>query len=426
MRTALASLLAVLLLVQSAQAEGPELQVVETAHYRLEAEADASVAKEYGRVLESAYQGLAAYFGKQPKLSEGERMRVRFFDTQAAWAQGMRADGVEPPTDAGGYYAPGKRTAYLYRQPTRTFTRVLLVHEATHQFHYLARTRNAQPTSKWYREGVAEYLSWHTWNGATIRLGVRPQITLSDYAAKALEAVTADGFDLEAVIAGKTWPGYATVWALFRYLATGDDGKPLKGFGTFCRKMDAGGGVGLLFKRFFRGAKRFREGFVAWLAADQQPWTWMFNEWEDRGGGSFRGFAGVVSACRLKENAERLVARLEVPREGPWCGGLLLHYGSAGDYTVALLDHRRRLRVDRRADGGWQRLAAHTCTAVSTDGCLKLEARREEQGVVLVVGGETLGPFDLPHSPLGLAVDSSDLVFEDVEWQLTGAPVPGR
>ena len=426
MRTALVSLAAAFLLVQPARAEAPEVRVVETAHYRLEVEAVEATAEEYGRVLEAAYEGLAEFFGKEPKLADDERMRVRFFDTHASWAAGMRADGVEPPTDAGGYYAPAKRTAYLYRQPTRTFTRVLLVHEATHQFHYLARTRNAQPTAKWYREGVAEFLSWHTWDGARIRLGVRPRITLSDYAAKALAAVTTDGFDLGGVVAGRTWPGYPTAWALFRYLATGRDGKPLKGFETFCRKMDSGGGIGPLFKRFFRGGKRFREAFVAWLEAEQQPWTWMFNEWEDRGGGSFRGFAGVVSACRLKQPAERLTAGLEIPAEGPWCGGLLLHYGGADDYTVALLDHRRRLRVDRRLNGAWKHLARHEVTAQPEEGVFRLEARRTERGITLSVGENTFGPFDLPASPLGLAVESSDVVFGEVTWQLTGAPVRGR
>ena len=426
MRTALLSLVLASLLVQSARAEAPTARVVETVHYRLEAEADEGTATEYGRVLEAAYEGLAEFFGQAPKLADGERLRVRFFDTQASWAAGMRADGVEPPTGAGGYYAPGKRTAYLYRQPTRTFTRVLLVHEATHQFHYLARTRNAQPSAKWYREGVAEFLSWHTWDGTRIRLGVRPRITLSDYAAKALAAVTEDAFDLGAVVDDRTWPGYAPVWALFRYLATGRDGAPLKGFETFCRKMDAGGGVGPLFKRFFKGAQRFRAGFVAWLEAEQQPWTWMFNEWEDRGGDAFRGFAGVVSACRLKQATDRLTARLEVPPEGPWCGGLLLHYGGADDYTVALLDHRGRLRVDRRVDGAWKHLATGEVVPAPAGTPLRLAARRAAQGIALDVGEATFGPFDLPASPLGLAVDSSDLVFSEVEWQLTGAPARGR
>ena len=426
MRTALVSLAFAFLLVEPARAEAPGSHVVETAHYRLEAEADESTATEYGRVLEAAHAGLADFFGREPELDQGARMRVRFFDTHDAWAAGMQSDGIEPPTDAGGYYAPSNRTAYLYRQPTQTFTRTLLVHEATHQFHYLARTRNAQPGSQWYREGVAEFLSWHTWDGATIRLGVRPRITLSDYAAQALAAVTTDGFDLDAVVAGRTWPGYPTAWALFRYLATGRDGKPLKGFETFCRKMDAGGGVGPLFRRHFRGGTRFRKDFVAWLRAEQQPWTWMFNEWEDRGDGAFRGFAGVVSACRLKADAGRLAAVLEVPPEGPWCGGLLLHYGGADDYTVALLDHRRGLRVDRRVDGAWKRLVTQEVASAPEDGRWRLEARRGAHGVTLRVGEASFGPFELPASPLGLAVDSSDLVFSSVEWQLTGAPGRGR
>ena len=76
----------------------------------------------------------------------------------------LLAAGVQPPA-AGGYYHPSGRTAYAWRQPTIYFTRCLILHEATHQFHYLARTSNSVSLAFWYAEGLAEFLSRHYWDG---------------------------------------------------------------------------------------------------------------------------------------------------------------------------------------------------------------------------------------------------------------------
>jgi hypothetical protein len=175
--------------------------------------------------------------------------------------------------------------------------------------------------------------------------------------------------------------------------------------------------VGPVFKRCFKGGKRFREAFVAWLEAEQQPWAQVFNQWEDQGDGGVRGHASVVSACRTKADVKRLRAGLEVPTEGArWCGGLLLHYVDHRDYVVALIDDRGHLRVDRRKDGAWQRLASREVPGTPDDGVWRLEARRDGKEVVLRVGNAKLGSFELPPSSMGLAVDDSDLRFRDVTW----------
>jgi hypothetical protein len=425
-RKSLLGLLVVALLPALEVRAGVETQVVETAHYRLEAETTPEQAATFGRVLEAAYAAMEAHFGKAPNLRPGERMHIRFFDTRAAWAAGMQADGIGSPSGAGGYYAPHKKTAYVWRQPTRYFTRVLLVHEATHQFHYLACTKNTQPSSAFYREGVAEYLSWHTWDGEEIVLGAKPRVTLKNLAAVALKTVEGDDFDLAKVIDDDEWPGRAITWTLFRYLATGNDGKPLRGYETFCRKMDRGGVLGPVFKRAFRNPRKLEAKYVAWLRSEQQPWLQVFNEWEDRGGGRFRGHARVVSACRVNGDTEQVSADLVVPAKAEWCGGLLLHYTDAKDYTVALLRPDGSYRVDRRVGNRWSRLDGGLVGDRREAATVHFEARREGDGVVLVIGEQRLGPWDLPVSPMGLAIDASDLCFKDVTWRLTAAPDRGK
>ena len=86
-------------------------------HYRLEHEGNAAEAAEYSRVLEAAWPEFKRIFGAEPKLRKGERLTVRSFATFNAWAAAIRLDRGIPPADAGGYYWPLSKTAYIYRQP---------------------------------------------------------------------------------------------------------------------------------------------------------------------------------------------------------------------------------------------------------------------------------------------------------------------
>jgi len=155
-----------LLLLAAPAAAAPEPIRVETEHYALLAETDRAEAEELGRVLEAAWPQLEAFFGAAPDLDGDERLPVRFFATKESFAAGLRADGIAPPA-SGGYYHPPNRTAWLWRQPTIYNTRCLLLHEVTHQFHFLARTGNRSLPQNWYVEGLAEHLGRHEWDGET-------------------------------------------------------------------------------------------------------------------------------------------------------------------------------------------------------------------------------------------------------------------
>ena len=394
-----------------------DAHVVETAHYRLHYEGTRADAEEAGRVLEAAWQGFRAFFGGQPKLAEGERLTVRFYATGAAWAAGIRADGTNPPQGAGGYYWPGTKTSYLYAQPTHYFTRVLLVHEAAHQFHYLTRTRNRNPTAAWYTEGIAEHLSWHRWDGTRLELGVVPGITLKDYPAAALAEISARDFDLGAIVDGGVPASRAVSWALVRFLATGDEGKPLPRFDVFREKMDHGGAATPLFRSYFGRAGRLQPRLQAWLASHQTGWTPVFNEWEQVGPDGFRGRAGVVSACRLKHPPQSLHATVEVPRGLGARAGLLLHWTDNDDYTVLLVSGRGGVRVDRRQGGAWRPLYRGRVALAPGGGEVTLGARRDGDAVVVQVASQEIGRFELPPGPFGLALERSDVSFRDVAWE---------
>ncbi|MGQ0613954.1 MAG: hypothetical protein ACT4PV_09485 [Planctomycetaceae bacterium] len=405
--------LAAALLAPAARAEEP---AVEAAHYRLFAAAPPEEVEELGRLVEEAWKGFAAFFGKQPKLAEGQKLTVRMLATAEEWERAIRADGTGAPRGAGGYYWPGSRTAYLFRQPTLYYTRVLLLHEMAHQFHFLARTNNKAPTADWYAEGIVEHLSWHHWDGERLLLGVLPLLSLEDRAAGALAVARAPDFDLARVVEGEVAADRPIAWALFRFLATGDKGKPLRRFDAFCRKMDAGGAAGPAFRGQFGPPKALQERFVEWLAAEQQPWTPVFNQWEPLAPGVVRGVAPVMSLCRSKAALASVRATLHLPAEARFLGGLILHFADAENYTVALLDRAGGLAVNRRAAGGWSRLFAGDVGEGGGEGRV-LEAVRRGESVEISVDGKACAAFEFPPSPMGLALDGSDLRFTQLSWR---------
>jgi len=391
---------------------------VETEHYRLVSEGPRAEAEEFARVLEAAWGGLAAYFEGAPKLRKGERLEVRFFETRDAWAADVSAAGATPPEGAGGYYWETDRIARLYRQPTRLFTRALLLHEATHQFHFLARTRNRAPVAYWYKEGVAECLGWNAWDGERLTLGVLPLVALENYPAQAL-AELSGGLDVEAIIEGRAEPSRPVAWAIYRHLSAGNAGKPLKGFDRIAEKLDAGAKPSAAFWKTFGRPPAYRKALLHWIEKEQQPFVPVFNEWEPVGPDRVRGFAGGVTLCRLQAKATTLRAAIEPPRgDGvAWRAGGLLHFEGPDDYTVFLFDQGGRLRVSRRNAGAWQVLEEGAGAVPGEDGKVRFELAMGEGGVRLVLGDVTRGPWEPGKPALGLALDACDLVFGDLSWK---------
>ena len=79
-----------------------DVHALESAHYRLDFEGARSDAEEASRVLEAAWPSFRAFFGKEPTLKPGEKLKVRFYASREAWARGIREDGTVPPGSAGG------------------------------------------------------------------------------------------------------------------------------------------------------------------------------------------------------------------------------------------------------------------------------------------------------------------------------------
>ncbi len=392
----------------------------EGARYRVVSDGDdQKLADEMVTVLDAAYAEFQKHFKAKPKLKKGAKLEVRHFVTEEKFQIAVRATG-EPPTKAGGIYLPSTKIAYFQTQPTRYYTRVLMLHETAHQFHYLARTKNKEPTARWYTEGLAEYLSWHHWDGKTLQLGVRPLISLNDRAKAALAEI--DGADIEAFVEGKTDLSRPIAWALVRWMATGGkNGKPHKKFVSFTKKMDAGNKPASLFRKFFGTPKSMKPEFVKWIKAEQSPWVWGFNEWEPLSNNSLRGFAKQYTVAYLRDPAPNLTATLVVPEKPGWNIGVTLHWTSADDYSVALLNYAGFMHIVRRTEGRWQTLEKGAVPGLEP-GLEKgkrctFQLFRRGAEVSMLVNQVGFGPWELPGQTFGLALRNCDATFVDIKWK---------
>jgi len=393
-----------------AQPASSPVKAHETEHYRLVTDLPADRAGSASAVLEAAWRPLERFFGRAPRLRPGQRLVVKLMRDRDGFIAALRADDVEPPTGAGGYYWPANRTVYQYCQPTVYYTRQLLIHEAVHQFHFLSNTSNRKPRDQWYIEGLAEHLSRHTWDGTTLRLGVVPLVTLKDYPAKALSTMDRDDYSLATLVDSSRPSTRPEQWALLHWICTDAPESQRK---KLFRSLDRGVPAKSCFKSFLGSPKRLSGPFRAWLRTRQEPWAPVFNEWEGIGPGAVAGAASVVSACRTKAVVAGISAVID-PGGGPrWSGGLLLHHRSAKDFSVFLLQPNGQWKVDQRSDGRWRRLTAGSVTLDNSKPIAISATRTDDQLTIRIAGDET-ATLPLPATPMGLALDNCRLRFSDV------------
>lgn len=390
---------------------------LESAHYRLVTDAPGETAREYLRMLEAAWPQLETFFGRAPKLRKDERLTICFSLTQEGWHQRLRADKVDIPLGAGGYYWPGNRTVYLWKQPTIYNTRQLLLHEAMHQFHYLACCNNVGPKDVWYIEGVVEHLSRHYWDGEKLTLGVVPLCSLENYPKLALELFEREDFSLPDMIDDKRASTRPEQWALVRYLLLAEEGKLKPRWDKLRPRLDGGQQGKNVFRQVIGEPKTLQPAIKAWLRTQQEPLVPIWNEWWGLGADAVTGTATVTSACRAREDAVSFAATLNMPKDGQWKGGLLIGFEDTSTYCVALFDNAGGYSVNLRKDDKWQVLKRGQAAPAKVEGKLALKAERVEGGIRVVRDEVEIGVFDLAGKKLGVCLENCTLSFTEMTWK---------
>lgn len=388
-----------------------------TTHYQLNAATNQQSAEEMARLLEASYGAFADYFAAEPPLAPSEQMEVRFYADYDAWVAGLMADGVTPPSGAAGYYDGSGGVAYLYDQPTRYYTHELLVHEAAHQYHHMARSGvTAQPA--WYVEGIAEYLQRHDWDGACTRLGVIPLLTQEDDPAQALSDINGQGIDLTGIVSGSVVTTRPIMWSLAHYLENGDGGMWRAGFKELRDAMDSGTSDVLgTFTSTIAPPSALEPTLTTWLASGQEPMSIVFLEWTHVGPTEVIGDSAFFSVATLKDTTSRFEARFEIPANQPWAAGVLLGFDTANDFTGLVVDSIGRLSTFEMVGGSATWFDRGAAPAASGNGYqLSVEYPSANMAEVTINGQTASYPTALP-ARTGLAVNGSRVSFDSISWQ---------
>jgi hypothetical protein len=396
-------------------AAGASAFTVETAHYRLYAETARDRAVEMGRVLEAAFPALEAWFKAAPAIAGG-LLQVKLYASEASWAAGLAADGIAVPSEAGGYFAPSTRAAYLFDQPNPYYTRVLLLHEAIHQFHELSRTRG-QGFPFWYGEGHAEYLSRHDWDGHCIRLGAIPLLSWEDVAGQALTESQTVGIDVAAVVSGPAQASRPASWAVFRYLDTGPDHDRFQHFrDAFDHNLtDAAHS----FASLVGDPASLSAPLAAWISDVQEPMKPIFTEWVHVGPRAAIGDSpGSFSLAIVKRAVTHFEAAYDVPAAAVWSAGLVVGYQDDKSYLAVLVSPDRKLRTFSSTGGIVRWNDAGTAPASSgATGTLAIDFVAGGTAVVTVNGASSRLSIGSLAPVAGLAISDSQVAFHDIGWK---------
>lgn len=360
---------------------------------------------EAGAILEQLHGCLTDFFGVAPPGP----LQVEIFADAESFRGALAADG-QPAVAAGGYYAPENQKVYLFAQPSAYFTRQLLLHEATHQFHFLTSTGNRRPRVNWHVEGLAELFGMHNWqNGSSGRLQccVVPAVSLEDYPAKALAEIEehADQPDwLCRVIAGEVQASRPLNWALAHFLIHRDRAAFRDLVARLDRDEDALESFG---QTFGESTPELFDDFRRWTAAHQQPWSVVWIEWQESGE-ALEGFSHVVGLVIHKTPLERLQATIE-PAQSPWKAGGVFGLRNEGDFYLVELSDSGSVRVLQRAGSRWQPLLTQRLTCPSQTFTIERRGYR----VAVRVGTEIVYERDAPGK-MGLFVDACRAKFSSI------------
>jgi hypothetical protein len=237
---------------------------------------------EWATLLALAVPQFAHFF--RCELPLHAQLLVEVFDSGDAMNASIARDNGLPQTldIVGGYtwrLDQRRVKSVLARQTTAYYLRTLMIHETAHQFYFHSFGINAgDELPLWFCEATVEHLSLHTWDGATLRLGVTPLVSLECYASRALEA--AREFDLLATI-GPGALNRPLGTYLVRFLAVCFTDR----FYALCDAVQRRQPPSpeSFFDWFDVSEALFRFRFIEWLTVNQEMFTTNHRGWDSRG-----------------------------------------------------------------------------------------------------------------------------------------------
>jgi hypothetical protein len=383
-----------------------------TEHYTLHIVGfDFDEAENLAALAETAWLGFAAFFGVE--VSGPLEVYVDA-DADSFYATLARA-GIGEPEGAGGYYDPGSGDAFLFRQPTVYYSRVLFLHELTHQYQDHAGAMSGLPF--WYVEGLAESLGRHHWDGECLELRSRPLLSWEDIAASA-QAELDGGAGVSALLSGQN-ASRPLAQELVRMLAS--QPQFVDGFSDWRAAVAAGttGSDAESLAAAVGDADLLDDAMAEWVPNDQELMAPVYLDWVPIAGDGAWGFAGSSAAARVKLPVDQFSMVTEVPTGGANVGTVYGYDTATGDMEMAFLSADGSVSRFAVVGGAvtWDGYGIVNLDSVNLDSDVRWSQLAGADSTEVTIADQVVDlPRTLPAAG-GLALYNANAVFKDLRWE---------
>ncbi len=400
-----------------------------TPHVRARGDVDPALVEEFARLAEAAYPQWKAYFGAEPR-KEWLPLDLVVLKDRASFLSAVHAAGASGDfPGAGGYYHPATRTSYLYLQPHLSSSRLLVLHELTHQYQYKAVQDNGDRTPVWHKEGLAEHFGFHRRTAAGLETGALDVVAIDSRPVQCAARVREGKVDLWAIGTGAAQADYTDALAMVEtFLRTSDAGLRTA-FHEWEKDVYRGAPAASRFEKAFRGKKdRLEAALKEVWGRFERTWSIVYIAWDEDGGDVVgRGLPwAFLKGSRPLSGATASVEAAVALSPGAVAGGVAIGVRGPDDLVSAEVcdpDGGGRLRLRVKRAGVWTEIGTGDVPGGALHRRVGLRLAVEGTDLVVTVDGNPvlrvswssvgLTPADLGGTA-GLIAESGEVRFGSV------------
>jgi hypothetical protein len=401
----------------------PAAEEARTEHVRVRGDLPKEDLEALARLAEAVYPQWKAYFGAEPRASWLPLEAVVLADRESFLRAVKDAGGPSELPGAGGFTWTGTLTSYLYLQPHASSTRLLLLHELTHQFQFKAvQDGRGDRSPPWHLEGLAEHFGYHRRTKDGVETGALDVVAIDARGDACAERVRAKQVDLWAIGTGaKVEVDYTDALAAVETFLKTSDKSLRAAYREWEADVHRSGNPGTRFEKAFRGkkerlAKALDEVWGEW----RRPWKVVYVSWDEEPGaivGNGRG--AVLQGTRALGPAARVEAEVELD-SGASGAALALAMKGPQDFLGVHLRSDGEVVLGRRREDGFEDLGRAPGSGGAAGRAVKIGLALEGQDAVVSLDGlpairvaHGLSPQDL-EGGAGLVAEGGRVWFRGV------------
>jgi hypothetical protein len=419
-----------LLLLPRGATAAQDVEEVRTPHLVVRGDVGLERLRGYADLAEACWPQWKAFFREEPPRDRMPLvMDVR--TDRDGWLRTLASVGVlgaAALTGAGGYYDPRTRVSYLYLQPHDSSTRLLVLHELTHQYQYKSVLgERPERCPLWLREGLAEHFGYHRRTAAGLETGAYDMVAIDARPAEVAARVARGAFDPWAVGTGAVaTPDYTDALALVGTLLRTKDAALAGAFRRYQDDLLRGAEAGKAFEKAFADLKpRLRAAVTEVWGGLRRPWSVVYVAWDEAPGvivGDGRPWAFLQGTRDLRGPDAGIEATLTLSDRAA-AGGVCLGVRGPDDLVGLEVRADRSVRVRVKRHGTWTDVGGITLPARPAGRGVRLAFGVRGAGLRLEIdgmpapdvplGAAGLSPADL-DGKAGLMAESGEVRFADV------------